>query len=130
MDGVKNISSLLVAAKAKGARVVFVLATGDASKIALYDALDQPGFFGEGYAIVTSDMLGLSNDLIATGKQKVNGIVHMSAGEKECKATTCPHTRATVAKAFEMNPAYDAGKNHILKIHTPVRLYCVLYWCT
>ena len=110
--GVKNISSHLVRAREKGVRILFVAAKGDAGKIALYDALNDAGFLGEGYAVFDGQMMTLSNEYIATGQQRVNGIVHISVGAAhECKAATCPHEACgstCAAPAREMNQAFDA----------------------
>ena len=104
MQSVKNISSHLLRAREKGARILFVAAKGDAGKSALYDALDDVGFLGKGYAVF---------DGATSGKTTfVNGIVHMSSGgAHECKAATCPHKACgatCAAPPREMNQAYDA----------------------
>jgi ABC-type branched-subunit amino acid transport system substrate-binding protein len=111
-SGVKNISSHLFRARERGARVIFTVAKGNAGKIALYDALNDTGFLGEGYAVFEGGMMTLSNELIATGQQQVNGIVHMTTGgAHECKAATCPHKTCgptCAANARHMNQAHDA----------------------
>ena len=53
-ESVKTISSHLLRARAKGARIVFVVAKGDAGKIALYSSLQATGFLDEGYAVMVS----------------------------------------------------------------------------
>ena len=111
-SGVKNISSHLFRAREKGARIIFTTAKGNAGKIALYDALNDTGFLGEGYAVFEGGMMTLSNELIATGQQRVNGIVHMTTGgAHECKAAACPHKACgptCAANARHMNQAHDA----------------------
>ena len=53
-ESVVTISSHLLHARAKGARIVFVVAKGNAGKIALYSSLQATGFMNEGYAIMVS----------------------------------------------------------------------------
>jgi ABC-type branched-subunit amino acid transport system substrate-binding protein len=53
-ESVKIISSHLLRARAKGARIVFVVAKGDAGRIALYSSLQETGFLNEGYAVMVS----------------------------------------------------------------------------
>ena len=114
LDCVKNISSHLRRAREKGARVVFVMAKGDATRIALYSALYDSGFLGKGFGVMDGNILKLSTDLIASGNQMVTGIVHMtlSRGTQECRAAyKCPHKACgskCAAKENEMNQAYDA----------------------
>ena len=111
-DAVKNISSHMFGARANGARVIFVMAKGDATKIALYTSLGVAGFMDKGFAVFDGQMISLSQKLIAEGTQRVNGIVHMSAGgAHECKAATCPHKACAancVAEPRHLNQAYDA----------------------
>ena len=54
VESVKTISNHLSHARAKGARIVFVVAKGDAGKIALYSALEATGFLNEGNAVMVS----------------------------------------------------------------------------
>lgn len=112
-DGVKNISNHLLHARMKNTRVIFVVAKGDAGRIALYSALEVTGFTRQGYAIIDGDMLDISNDLIASGKLEINGIVHMAVGEPHtCKSLAgCPHKACgptCAAPSRFMNQAYDA----------------------
>ena len=111
-ESVKSISSHLIRAREKGARIFFVGAKHTAGRLALYDALNGTGVLGKGFAVFDLGMLALSNDFIATGQQQVNGIVHMSVDQLgECKAATCPHTAcgsACASTAREMNQAHDA----------------------
>ena len=111
-DAVKNISSHMFSARAKGARVIVVVAKGDATTIAMYTSLDDAGFLGTGYAVFDGQMMSLTNNFIASGQQQVNGIVHMTAHEPhKCEATKCPHTACgptCVVGAREMNQAHDA----------------------
>ena len=53
-ESVKTISNHLLRARTKGARIVFVVAKGDAGKIALYSSLQATGFLNEGYAVMVS----------------------------------------------------------------------------
>ena len=114
VEGVRNISAYLSRARAKGAQVIFVAAKGDAGRIALYSALGDAGFLGEGFAVVDGQMMALSNDLISSGKQAVQGILHMSIAEPHaCKATAgCPReacgTTSCAAPSRFMNQAHDA----------------------
>ena len=120
-SGVKNISSHLFRAQKNGARIIFVVAKGDAGKIALYTALDGAGFLGKGYAVFDGDLPDKTfAKLLADGQQRVNGIVHMSVGEAhKCKATTCPHTNCgpdCAANHQTMNQAYDAVRTLAMAI--------------
>ena len=102
MEGVRNISIHMSRARAKGARVIFVIAKGDAGNVALYTALDDAGFLGEGYAVFE----GKGDTLPLT--MRVNGIVHMTAKERhECKAAQCPLTSKGQESRI-MNQAHDA----------------------
>ena len=94
MEGVKNISSHLLRARAVGARVVLVAVKGDAGKLAMYSALQEVGFLGkEGFAVVDGAMLQLpsSDDRIVSGKYGIDGIVHMSKNRREEKKEKRPH---------------------------------------
>ena len=57
-------------------------------------------------------MLQMTNDQLASGKQDIRGIVHLSVGElHECKAAKCPHKACgsnCAAEARTMNQAHDA----------------------
>ena len=108
-ESVKTISSHLLRARAEDARVVFVMARGDAGRVALYSSLEATGFLGEGYAVLDGLPLEDSNKLIASGKQQINGLVHITAGALGgCKAVHCPHKPGNVASSREMNQAHDA----------------------
>ena len=112
-ESVRNISSHLIRAQEKGARIFVVGAKHTAGRLALYDALDGTGVLGKGYAVFVIEVLALSNEFIATGQQRVNGIVHMSQPSQldECKVAACPHEAygpTCAADATRMNQAYDA----------------------
>ena len=54
VESVKTISNHLLLSRAKGARIVFVVAKGDAGKIALYSSLQATGYLNKGYAVMVS----------------------------------------------------------------------------
>ena len=58
----KTISSHLFRARANGARVIFVIAKGDAGRIALYESLIATDFMDKGFAV----MVGLPHSLCNT----------------------------------------------------------------
>ena len=112
-ESVKSISSHLIRAREKGARIFFVGAKHTAGRLALYDALNGTGVLGKGYAVFSMGMLALSNEFIATGQLEVKGIVFMSEPSHldECKVAACPHKNCgptCASEARDMNQAYDA----------------------
>ena len=111
-NGTKDISSHLLRARKEKALIIFVSAKGDVGNIALYSALEETGYFDAGNAIVVGYMMDLTSEHIANGKQRVDGMVHMTVGEPhKCRAAKCPHETcgtSCVASQRHMNQAYDA----------------------
>ena len=108
-EGATNISSHMFRARAKGARIIFVMARGDAGKVALYTSLEAAGFFDEGFAVVDGLPIDMSHDLVVGGNLTVNGLVYLSAAAAhKCKALQCPHVDDAAAPSRELNQAHDA----------------------
>ena len=111
-NGTKDIRSHLLRARKEKALIICVAAKGEIGNIALYSALEETGYFDAGNAIIVSEMMDLSSEYIANGKQRVDGMVHMTVEEPhKCRAAKCPHETcgaSCVASQRHMNQAYDA----------------------
>ena len=109
LEGVKRISPLLLRAREKGARVIFVVAKGNTGKTALLSALKATGFFGEGFAIMVGEGMP---PLAGSDSDEVNGVVYLTTHEaNDCSVDTCPSKVCEpncVSDPYLVNQAYDA----------------------
>ena len=110
LEGVKNITAHLHHAREAKARIVFVMAKSDVSKVAMYSALEKTGFLGEGFAVVDGQILSVTNDLVASGTLRMNGVLHLTVEEAyACRAVRgCQKGDVPPGILVRVNQAHDA----------------------
>ena len=110
LEGVKNITAHLHRAREAKARIVFVMAKSDVSRVAMYSALEETGFLGEGFAVIDGNVVPVTNDLVVSGTLRVKGVLHLTVEEAyACKAVRgCPNGDFPPSILVRVNQAHDA----------------------